>query len=99
MGGVISMTYFWLDETPSGKYIIRPVYEKFPIHHFRGSYAVMPSRFFGLSYANYLRLCRDEGGAEIVGKNEKYPIAYFKNDEKAQNFVKKLNLCSNKLIL
>jgi hypothetical protein len=91
MGGVISMTYFWLDETPSGKYIIRPVYEKFPIHHFRGSYAVMPSRFLGLSYANYLRLCRDAGGAEIVGKNHKYPVAYFNNDTKAQEFVKRLN--------
>lgn len=85
------MTYFWLDETPSGKFIIRPVYKNFPIHHFRGSYAVMPSRFFGLSYANYLRLCRNEGGAEIVGKNEKYPIAYFKNDKKAKDFVQKLN--------
>ena len=93
------MSYFYLDETPNGKYIIRPVYEKFPIHHFRGSYAVLPSRFFGISYANFLRLCRDEGGAEIIGKGEKYPIAYFKNDEKAKNFVKKLNFYTNKLIL
>ena len=85
------MTYFWLDETPNGKYIIRPVYEKFPIHYFRGSYAVMPSRFLGLSYANYLRLCRDAGGAEIVGKNHKYAVAYFNNDTKAQEFVKRLN--------
>ena len=85
------MTYFWLDETPNGKYIIRPVYEKFPIHYFRGSYAVMPSRVLGLSYSNYLRLCRDAGGAEIVGKSHKYPVAYFNNDTKAREFVKRLN--------
>lgn len=90
--------YFHLDDTPSGKYIIRPVYKEFPIHHFRGSYAVMPSRFLGLSYANYLRLARDEGGAEIIGKEQKYPIAYFNNDDKAKKFVEKLNEYTNKLI-
>ena len=91
-------TYFWLDDTPSGKYIIRPMYELFPIHHFRGSYAVLPSRFLGLTYADYLRLCRDEGGAEILGKNEKYPDAYFNKDTQAKNFVKKLNQSADYVI-
>lgn len=91
------MNYFWLDETPNGKLIIRPVYEKFPIHHFRGSYGVLPARVTGLSYANYLRLCRDEGGAELIGKGHLYPVPYFTKGEKASTFLAELNKCARQI--
>ena len=45
----------------------------------------------GFTYANYLRYCRDVIGGEIVGKNEKYPIVYFKKNKALIDFVELLN--------
>ena len=87
--------YFILDESPvyKNKYIIR-INEfdklKFP-HGTRGSYNILEARLLGLSYADYLRYARDRLGAELVGKNTKYPIAYFNNTEEVYQLVKLLN--------
>lgn len=42
-----------------------------------GSYAILPARLLGLSYPDYLRFCRDELGALVIGKKMKYPVVYF----------------------
>lgn len=57
---------------------------------FYGSFNVFAARVMGLSYASYLRMCRDVYGAILTGKNEKYPIAYFKK-ENAEKLIKILN--------
>ena len=44
-----------------------------------------------LSYANYLRMCRDRYGADIIGKGSKYPVAFFEKNEKTNELVAILN--------
>lgn len=85
--------YFYLDESPyyPGKYAIRLVHEKFHLTNFRGSCNCIPAKIMMLSYANYLRYCRDYFGAELIGKNQKYPIALFKDKKRAEILVKELN--------
>ena len=85
--------YFYLDESPyyPGKYAIRLVHEKFNLTTFRGSCNCIPAKIMMLSYANYLRFCRDNYGAELYGKNKKYPIALFNDKSKAEKLVKELN--------
>lgn len=56
-----------------------------------GSYNVLPARLMNLSYAQYLRMCRDLFGAEIVGKNSYYPVALFRKGKILDQFVKLLN--------
>ena len=87
------MSYFKIDESPTnlGKYVVRPDFDKLPLYNTRGSYAILPARVMGITYANYLRLCRDEYGAEIIGKNSFYPIAYFKEINRVKELVKELD--------
>lgn len=63
----------------------------FPINYTSGSFAVLPARLMNLSYPNYLRMCRDELGAEIVGKNSLYPIAYFAKGKNLFQLIRLLN--------
>lgn len=85
--------FFYVDDTPyyPGKFVIRLKHEKFGFSGFRGSCNCIPAKLMMLSYANYLRLCRDVYGAELCGKNTKYPIALFKDKKKAEALVKELN--------
>lgn len=72
--------YVYYEESPynKGKYIISLHHEQFPFTDgTSGSYNVFLARLAGLSYADFLRMCRDEFGAEIIGKNKLYPVAYF----------------------
>jgi len=87
------LTVFYLDSTPTmpGKYVIRVDHEKFHCKGTVGSYQLLGARLFGISFANYLRLCRDEFGAEIYGKGTAYPVPYFNNDVRANNLIKMLN--------
>jgi hypothetical protein len=45
----------------------------------------------GLTYAEYLRMCRDIYGAEIVGKGSMYPYPIFKPSSLVEELIKKLN--------
>ena len=92
--------YFYLDESPyyPGKYAIRLVHEKFNLNGFRGSCNCIPAKLMMLSYANYLRFCRDVYGAELYGKNTKYPIALFKDKKRAEILVKELNARAAKVV-
>ena len=72
--------YVYYEESPynKGKYIISLHHEQFPFADgTSGSYNVFLATLAGLSYADFLRMCRDEFGAEIIGKDKLYPVAYF----------------------
>lgn len=85
--------YFKIEESPynPGKYLIRLVHENLSLGVVHGSCNVLAARVCGLSWAEYLRMCRDVYGAELMGKNEKYPVAYFTDTTKAKQLVSVLN--------
>lgn len=78
-----------------GKYIIRVDLDKFHLDYTEGSYNVICARLMGLTYAQYLRMCRDCFGAEIIGKGSVYPVAYFKLSEKLKDLIEGLNARAN----
>ena len=86
--------YFYLDESPiyKNKYIIRLNHDKllFPTGT-SGSYNVFIARVLNLSYADYLRYARDRLGAELVGKQSRYVVAYYDKNQATEAFVKLLN--------
>ncbi len=86
--------YFFLEESPyyANKVLIRMDHEKFRFPNgTNGSYAVFPARLLNLSYASYLRYARDQLGAELIGKNTKYVIAYFEKTPEVKMLVRLLN--------
>ena len=88
---------FVKDESASnpGKFIIRPVHENFHLDYTEGSFSVIGARLFGISYASFLRMCRDCYGAELIGKNSKYPVAYFKQSKGLELLLEDLNTRAN----
>lgn len=87
------MVYFLFDESPMqvGKYLIRPNYPLLPLKGTKGSYGILEARIMNLPYADYLRMCRDLYGAEVIGKNHMYPVAFFQDKKKAQSLIDELN--------
>ena len=88
---------FYRDESAShpGKYMIRQNLELFHLDYTEGSYNVIGARLMGLTYAQYLRMCRDIYGAEIVGKGEKYPYPIFKFSKGLEDLIDQLNARAN----
>ena len=84
---------FYRDESASypGKYMIRVDLEKFHLDSTKGSYNAIGARLMGLTYANYLRMCRDIYKAEIVGKNSTYPYPVFKLSKELEDLIEQLN--------
>lgn len=84
---------FSYEESPyhPGYFVIRPNQDLFHLDSTEGSFSIICARLMNLSYADYLRFCRDILGATIIGKNSKYPVAYFKEGENLRQFVKLLN--------
>ena len=78
-----------------GKYIIKLIHENFHLDSTNGSFNVICARLFGLSYANYLRMCRDCFGAEIIGREKLYPVAYFKLSKELNDLIEQLNVRAN----
>lgn len=85
--------YFYLSESPGrpGRYTIRINFDNMPPMHTKGSYNLLMARLLGLSYCDFLRYCRDECGATIVGRTNQYPIPFFDKDKKSEALVKELN--------
>lgn len=86
--------YFYIDESPMypDKFLIKMNHDNFLFPNgTTGSYAIFISRLLGLSYPDYLRFARDILGAEIIGKNHKYPLAFFDRSNELTQFVKMLN--------
>lgn len=90
---MIKTEYFKLEESSSrpGKYVITIDFDKLPPMRTNGSYNILFARLMGLSYAQYLRFCRDIIGGEIVGKRTIYPIVYFSKNINSVAFVRLLN--------
>lgn len=65
-------------------YIIMPNFNKLPLTGTIGSYNVLAARVCGLSYAQFLKMCRDKYGAKLVGKGTIYGMAYFPKDKFSQ---------------
>lgn len=88
---------FKIEESPynPGKFFIMPVHENFHLNSAIGSFHIIAARLMNLTYAQYLRFCRDCCGAEIVGKNSLYPIAYFPQGERIQALCRLLNSRAN----
>lgn len=88
---------FYRDESAShpGKYMIRADLDKFHLGYTEGSYNIIGARLMGLTYANYLRMCRDIYGAEIVGKGSNYPYPIFKFSKELVDLVDQLNARAN----
>ena len=75
-----------------GKYIIRPIHDNFHLDYTEGSFNLICARLFGLSYPQFLRMCRDCFGAEIIGKGSMYPVAYFKRSTELDALIEFLNV-------
>lgn len=88
---------FERDESASypGKYVIRPIHENFHLDSTEGSFNIICARLMGISYAQYLRMCRDCFGAEIIGKGSMYPVAYFKQSKGLSDLIEQLNTRAN----
>ena len=88
---------FYRDESANhpGKYMIRADLEKFYLNYTEGSYNIIGARLMGLTYAQYLRMCRDVYGAEIIGKNSPYPVPYFKLSQGLMDLIEELNARAN----
>ena len=88
---------FMCEESASypGKYIIRPIHDNFHLDSTDGSFNVICARLMCLTYAQYLRMCRDCFGAEIIGKGSNYPVAYFKLSQELMDLIEQLNARAN----
>jgi hypothetical protein len=88
---------FYRDEsaTHSGKYMVRADLEKFHLNFTEGSYNIIGARLMGVTYAQYLRMCRDIYGAEIVGKGSNYPYPIFKLSKGLEDLIEQLNTRAN----
>lgn len=84
---------FFRDEsaTQPGKYMIRADFEKFYLKFTEGSYNIIGARLMGITYAQYLRMCRDVYGAEIIGKGSLYPYPVFKLSKGLNDLIDQLN--------
>lgn len=91
---------FYPDDTPTmpGYYMIRLNHEKFLCGPTVGSYNLIMARVMGLSYPDFLRLCRDEFGATIIGKNCYYPVAYFEKRGLVDKLCEELNARANLIL-
>ena len=86
--------YFYLEESPiyKNKYIIRLNHDKFLFPTgTSGSYNVFIARVLNLSYPDYLRYSRDRLGAELIGKQSRYVMAYYDKNQTTEAFIKLLN--------
>ena len=86
--------YFYLDESMmcKGKYAIHMNHDLFPFPTgIGGSYNVLVARVLNLSYPDYLRYARDRLGAELIGKGQKYVLAFFDNTKEVKALVNLLN--------
>ena len=87
------MEYFIFDESPiqKGKFLLKPNHSLLPLNGTKGSYNLLAARLMNLSYADFLRMCRDLYGAEIIGKKSLYPVAYFSDCKVGQSLINELN--------
>ena len=88
---------FYREESPyyPGRYRIAINHDLFHCESTTGSFNILPARLCGLMYSDYLRMCRDCFGAEIIGKGSNYPVAYFKLSKELNDLIEQLNARAN----
>lgn len=88
----MSEKYFSFEESPYalGKFTLKLDFNKLPLKHTTGSYQLLAARFIGLEWDDYIRMCRDVLGADIVGKGL-YPAIYFSKTQTTRKFLELLN--------
>lgn len=83
---------FFADETPTGQFLIRINFDYLSEKIYTNeSYSILEARVAGMDMDDWLRYCRDYAGATLVGKNSRYPVAYFPTIEVAKFVAMKLN--------
>jgi hypothetical protein len=87
------MDYIYVDQSPDTKYQLYNYFDQIPYYNLKsgGSYHVSYARLLGISYPNYLRLCRDEFGATLIGKDWLYICPKWDNPEGAKPLARMLN--------
>lgn len=80
--------YFSFVEHGKDQWFLTPKYSLFGEPLITGSYAVLPARFFGLSWEDWLHYC-ENNGAQLYGKNSKYVCAVWKEPNNV--FLKEVN--------
>lgn len=85
--------YFWLEESAMHphKFILRADFDTMPLVNTTGSFNILPARLLGMNFADYLRVCRDVFGAEVMGKKGLYPVALFPQSTETEMLLKILN--------
>ena len=85
---------FYREESPyhPGKYRISINHDLFHCESTTESFNILPARLCGLMYSDYLRMCGDCFGAEIIGKGSMYPVAYFKRSTELDALIEFLNV-------
>ena len=88
---------FYREESPyhPGKYRIAINHDLFHCESTTGSFNILPARLYGLIYSDYLRMCRDIYGAEIIGKGSNYPYPIFKLSKGLEDLIEQLNSRAN----
>ena len=91
-------SFFVFRETSNNGWTICPVHKEFLDENmdrsFKGSLNLLACRISGLSWAQWLRYCRQHG-ARLYGNKSKYPIAVWK--EPNNEFLNQLNIRANEL--
>lgn len=84
------MKYVYVDENPyyPGTYLIFFNAHQFGWGPISGTLHILGARLLNTTYDNYLRICCNNFGAEIVGKKDKVPRPCFKDKSKAEKLAK-----------
>lgn len=86
------MNYFYPEANPYDSFYVKLDPSHIPnFHHEGGSLILIESGILGMSYSDFLRMCRDIYGGELVGKNWIYPNVRFKNESDAWRLCNLLN--------
>lgn len=89
--------YFtYRESTISNGWVISPIYSEFFNEDLnktvKGSFNLLACRISGLSWTEWLQYCK-QNGATLYGKNSKYPVAVWKEQNKS--FIDELNQRAN----
>ena len=88
--------FVYRESTINDGWVISPVYNEFFDEDLnkivKGSFNLLACRISGLSWPEWLRYCR-QNGATLYGKNSKYPVAVWKEQNKS--FLDDLNQRAN----
>lgn len=87
------MKHLYLDENPyyEGTYLLFFKSNEFGWGTIPGHVGILGARLLQISYPDYLRYCRDNYGAKIVGKKDKVPYLVFTDKKLAEKLCKELD--------